>query len=86
MAVLQYDWHCQKIREIHVRDIYIEWVLAMVVRFTTRRYIGEYDPTLERIYTYATVIDKELVSFEILDTAGQTGVSKLVFLYFLGTY
>ncbi|XP_049820884.1 ras-related and estrogen-regulated growth inhibitor-like isoform X2 [Aethina tumida] len=46
---------------------------AMVVRFTTRRYIGEYDPTLERIYTYATVIDKELVSFEILDTAGQTG-------------
>lgn len=47
----------------------------MVVRFITRRYIGEYDPTLEKIYTYQTVIDNELVYFEILDTAGQPHVS-----------
>lgn len=48
---------------------------AMVVRFITRRYIGEYDPTLEKIYTYQTVIDNEMVYFEILDTAGQPHVS-----------
>ncbi|VEN56511.1 unnamed protein product [Callosobruchus maculatus] len=44
---------------------------AMVVRFITRRYIGEYDPTLEKIYSFHTVIDNEMVYFEILDTAGQ---------------
>ncbi|XP_060526857.1 ras-related and estrogen-regulated growth inhibitor [Cylas formicarius] len=44
---------------------------AMVVRFITRRYIGEYDPTLEKVYTFHTVIDNEMVYFEILDTAGQ---------------
>lgn len=47
----------------------------MVVRFITRRYIGEYDPTLEKIYTYHTVIDNETVYFDILDTAGQPHVS-----------
>ncbi|XP_030755725.1 ras-like protein 3 [Sitophilus oryzae] len=44
---------------------------AMVVRFITKRYIGEYDPTLEKIYSFHTVIDNEMVYFEILDTAGQ---------------
>ncbi|CAG9766807.1 unnamed protein product [Ceutorhynchus assimilis] len=44
---------------------------AMVVRFITRRYIGEYDPTLEKIYSFHTVIDNEMVYFDILDTAGQ---------------
>ncbi|XP_017774161.1 PREDICTED: ras-related and estrogen-regulated growth inhibitor [Nicrophorus vespilloides] len=44
---------------------------AMVVRFITRRYIGEYDPTLEKVYTFHTVIDNEMVYFDILDTAGQ---------------
>lgn len=48
---------------------------AMVVRFITRRYIGEYDPTLEKIYAYQTVIDNEMVYLEILDTAGQPHVS-----------
>ncbi|KAL3280412.1 hypothetical protein HHI36_017894 [Cryptolaemus montrouzieri] len=44
---------------------------AMVVRFITRRYIGEYDPSLEKVYTFHTVIDNEMVYFDILDTAGQ---------------
>lgn len=44
---------------------------AMVVRFITRRYIGEYDPSLEKIYTYHTVIDNEMLCFDVLDTAGQ---------------
>ncbi|CAK1551826.1 unnamed protein product [Leptosia nina] len=43
---------------------------ALVVRFITRRFIGEYDPNLEKIYTFQTVIDNETVYFEILDSAG----------------
>ncbi|KAF4523640.1 hypothetical protein B566_EDAN010149 [Ephemera danica] len=44
---------------------------ALVVRFITRRYIGEYDPTLEKLYTFHTLIDGEMANLEILDTAGQ---------------
>lgn len=44
----------------------------MVVRFITRRFIGEYD-SAERIYKYENaVIDSEIVNFEILDSAGLT--------------
>lgn len=50
-------------------------VSAMVVRFITRRYIGEYDPSLEKVYTFHTVIDNDMVYFDILDTAGQPQVS-----------
>lgn len=51
------------------------FVAALVVRFITKRYIGEYDPTLEKIYSFHTVIDNEMVYFQILDTAGQPDVS-----------
>ncbi|KAJ7985755.1 hypothetical protein DPEC_G00343750 [Dallia pectoralis] len=44
---------------------------AMVVRFITRRFIGEYDPTLETIYRHDVSLDGDMVHFEILDTAGQ---------------
>ncbi|XP_046395015.1 ras-related and estrogen-regulated growth inhibitor isoform X2 [Ischnura elegans] len=44
---------------------------ALVVRFITRRYIGEYDPNLEKVYAFHTMLGGEAVSFEILDTAGQ---------------
>lgn len=43
--------------------------LAMVVRFITKRFIGEYD-SQERIYNFNTVIDNETVNFEILDSCG----------------
>ncbi|XP_045459619.1 ras-related and estrogen-regulated growth inhibitor [Melitaea cinxia] len=49
---------------------------ALVVRFITKRFIGEYDPDLEKIYTYQTVIDNETVYFEILDSAGEPHESK----------
>ena len=55
--------------------MYFALFLAMVVRFITRRYIGEYDPTLEKVYTFHTVMDNEMVYFDILDSAGQTNVS-----------
>ncbi|XP_052801153.1 ras-related and estrogen-regulated growth inhibitor-like [Mya arenaria] len=44
---------------------------ALVVRFLTRRFIWEYDPTLECTYKHNTTIDEEPVVMEILDTAGQ---------------
>ncbi|XP_058815516.1 ras-related and estrogen-regulated growth inhibitor isoform X2 [Topomyia yanbarensis] len=44
---------------------------AMVVRFITKRFIGEYDPNLEKVYSFHTLVDNELVQFEILDAAGQ---------------
>lgn len=46
-----------------------------MVRFITRRFIGEYDPNLEKIYAFQTVIDNEMVYFEILDSAGDPHVS-----------
>uniref|UniRef100_A0A3B3I9X3 small monomeric GTPase n=1 Tax=Oryzias latipes TaxID=8090 RepID=A0A3B3I9X3_ORYLA len=44
---------------------------ALVVRFLTRRFIWEYDPTLESTYRHQANIDDEVVTMEILDTAGQ---------------
>ncbi|XP_071792410.1 ras-related and estrogen-regulated growth inhibitor-like [Asterias amurensis] len=46
---------------------------AMTVRFVTRRFIYEYDPTLENIYKHRMFFETEStpVDFEILDTAGQ---------------
>lgn len=51
------------------------FIAAMVVRFITRRFIGEYDPNFEKVYTFSTIIDDEMVLFEILDAAGQLNVS-----------
>lgn len=42
----------------------------MVVRFITRRYIEDYDNTIERIYTFHTIIDNEMIVLEILDSSG----------------
>ncbi|CAL8349484.1 unnamed protein product [Merluccius merluccius] len=44
---------------------------AMAVRFITRRFIGEYDPTLETIYKHEVCVGGDVVQLEILDTAGQ---------------
>lgn len=53
---------------------------AMVVRFITRRFIGEYDPNLEKIYTYATTVDNEMVQFDILDAARQPNETEFTHL------
>ncbi|KAG7168345.1 Ras-related and estrogen-regulated growth inhibitor-like 1 [Homarus americanus] len=50
---------------------------ALVVRYITRRYIGEYDPCLERVYPHTAVIDTETLALEILDSAGQSHVSMM---------
>ncbi|XP_071551781.1 ras-related and estrogen-regulated growth inhibitor-like isoform X1 [Panulirus ornatus] len=45
---------------------------ALVVRYITRRYIGEYDPCLERVYPHTAAVDGETLALEILDPAGQS--------------
>lgn len=47
---------------------------AIVVRFLTKRFIWEYDPTLESTYRHQATIDDEVISMEILDTAGQEDI------------
>ncbi|KAK3102213.1 hypothetical protein FSP39_009638, partial [Pinctada imbricata] len=43
---------------------------ALVVRFLTKRFIWEYDPTLECTYRHTVNLDDEQATLEILDTAG----------------
>lgn len=54
---------------------------ALVVRFITRRFIGEYDPNLEQVYTHSTIMNDEAVLFEILDAAGHLNVSHFFSCY-----
>ncbi|XP_078093616.1 ras-related and estrogen-regulated growth inhibitor-like [Mustelus asterias] len=51
---------------------------AITVRFITKRFIGEYDPTLETIYRHVSLVDGECVHFEVLDTAGQEEDAMLI--------
>ncbi|XP_042201043.1 ras-related and estrogen-regulated growth inhibitor [Callorhinchus milii] len=51
---------------------------AISVRFITKRFIGEYDPTLETIYRHVSLVDGECVQFEVLDTAGQEEDAMLI--------
>ncbi|XP_069135757.1 ras-related and estrogen-regulated growth inhibitor-like [Argopecten irradians] len=44
---------------------------ALTVRFLTRRFIGEYDPNLEKTYSCNKCIDGDNVTIEVLDTAIQ---------------
>lgn len=46
----------------------------MVVRFITRRFIGEYDTNCDKVYTFDTIIDSEVVVFEITDAPGLRNV------------
>lgn len=42
---------------------------ALVVRFVTNRFIGEYVSNQEKTCTFQTIFDNEPVQFEILDSA-----------------
>ncbi|ESP01071.1 hypothetical protein LOTGIDRAFT_97342, partial [Lottia gigantea] len=44
---------------------------ALTVRFITRRYIGEYDPDLEKVYSCTKSVNGNTVDFEIMDTANE---------------
>ncbi|XP_074660963.1 ras-related and estrogen-regulated growth inhibitor-like [Tubulanus polymorphus] len=44
---------------------------AITVRYLTKRFIWEYDPSLECIYRHQDAVDNDNVTLEIFDTAGQ---------------
>uniref|UniRef100_A0A3P9JZ02 small monomeric GTPase n=1 Tax=Oryzias latipes TaxID=8090 RepID=A0A3P9JZ02_ORYLA len=44
---------------------------ALTVRFLTKRFIGEYDPCLEDIYTSEEIVDQQLVTVRVMDTCDQ---------------
>ncbi|KAL7646331.1 UNVERIFIED_CONTAM: hypothetical protein RMT77_003240 [Armadillidium vulgare] len=46
---------------------------ALVVRFLTKRYIGEYDHQSEQRYKNEVLVDNEPVLFEVLDTCNKAG-------------
>lgn len=51
--------------------------IALVVRFITSRFIGDYDSSVDKVYNYRTFIDNEMVSFEIIDSPGVRNVSNM---------
>uniref|UniRef100_T1JBH0 small monomeric GTPase n=1 Tax=Strigamia maritima TaxID=126957 RepID=T1JBH0_STRMM len=63
---------CSKPKPLRVMILGLTGVgkTALVVRFVTRRFIGDYDPNLERVYTHQAPVNTESVAFEILDSAG----------------
>lgn len=50
---------------------------ALIVRFLTKRYIGEYDHQAENRYKHEAMVESEPVLFEILDTCPKTGEENL---------
>ncbi|XP_068746890.1 ras-related and estrogen-regulated growth inhibitor-like isoform X2 [Montipora capricornis] len=53
---------------------------ALTVRFLTRRFIGEYDQTLETTTRHHVDVDGEFVALDILDTAGKNTDEKLDYI------
>lgn len=50
---------------------------ALTVRFLTRRFIGEYDESLEMTYTHHMNLDGQYVALAIMDTAGENTEHKV---------
>ncbi|XP_071943594.1 ras-related and estrogen-regulated growth inhibitor-like [Antedon mediterranea] len=44
---------------------------AIVVRYLTHRFIGDYDPQLESVYSHMTKIDDQSILLKLWDTAGE---------------
>lgn len=42
----------------------------MIVRFITKRFIGDYDPKAPKSYTFRYHVDNEDISYEIMDGSG----------------
>ncbi|KAM9317544.1 ras-like protein family member 12 [Pholidichthys leucotaenia] len=48
---------------------------ALVVKFLTKRFISEYDPNLEDIYSSEEVVDQQPVTVKVMDTCDQEGLT-----------
>ncbi|XP_019211619.1 ras-like protein family member 12 isoform X6 [Oreochromis niloticus] len=46
---------------------------ALTVKFLTKRFITEYDPNLEDIYSSEEVVDQQPVTLRVMDTCEQEG-------------
>jgi len=50
---------------------------ALIVRFLTRRFITEYDQTLESTWRHHMEVDSEYIYVDLIDTAGENSEEKL---------
>lgn len=50
---------------------------ALIVRFLTRRFITEYDQTLESTWRHHMELDNEYIYVDLMDTAGENSETKL---------
>ncbi|XP_068746807.1 ras-related and estrogen-regulated growth inhibitor-like [Montipora capricornis] len=50
---------------------------ALIVRFLTRRFITEYDQTLESTWRHHMEVDSEYIYVDLMDTAGENSQTKL---------
>ncbi|XP_050728549.1 uncharacterized protein LOC127004602 [Eriocheir sinensis] len=49
---------------------------ALIVRLLTGRFIGEYDPTLEAVYSYQIPLPGHTLPLQVMDTAGHVEVAE----------
>ncbi|XP_076444880.1 ras-related protein Rap-2a-like [Babylonia areolata] len=58
-------------REIHVAVLGSQGVgkSALIVRYLTRRFIGDYDPEMEAIFTHSATVDNKQIVMHVMDTA-----------------
>lgn len=51
---------------------------AIVFRFVQKRFISNYDPTIEDMYSKNVNVDEKVCQLQIVDTAGQENYSSLI--------
>ena len=49
-------------------------ISALIVRLITGRFIGEYDPSMEAVYTYTIPLPGYTLPIQVMDTAGQVSI------------
>nr|XP_020515942.1 ras-like protein family member 12 [Labrus bergylta] len=50
---------------------------ALTVKFLTKRFISEYDPLLEDVYTSEQMVDQQPVTVRVMDTCDQDGPANI---------
>ncbi|KAL5010125.1 hypothetical protein ScPMuIL_012430 [Solemya velum] len=50
---------------------------ALTVRYITKRFIGDYDPDMEAIYSHICLVDGKQFNLQIMDTGWQTETSDI---------
>lgn len=50
-------------------------ISAMIVRFITKRFIGDYDPNAPKSYAFRYNVDNEEIFFQLIDGSGLPDVN-----------